>query len=172
MSLKNLELPDFVLAELYRSVLVEGKETVSPLESEQPLSAGGIKFLGSNSKKVVIVVNNPTQVFLSEGDLAFLTRILSACNLNLGDIALINAATSPVDGDSIHAQLHPSAMILLGIDPGELSLPFNFPSFKIQPHGGCNYLHAPAVEELNQITSEAKTLKGQLWLCLKQLFNV
>ncbi|HEV2479632.1 MAG TPA: hypothetical protein VGS79_08200 [Puia sp.] len=130
------------------------------------------KFLGKNGKKITIVVQSPTVPFLPDNQLSFLTKILEACRMNIGDVAIVNAATIPVNIATLRQQLEPAVVLLFGLEPTAIKLPINFPVFKIQPYDNCSYLAAPPLTQLVQQSEESKLLKSKLWVCLKSLFNV
>src|SRR5687767_4210449 len=126
MSLSNIKLPGFVIADLYRNSLIEPEgflprqETQVTAEPEpvrveqQPVAktpapepvvanttpktadAAPYKILGNNKKYITVVVNCPQDVFVPEADLLFLTKMLDACKLNMADVAIINHATAAV----------------------------------------------------------------------------
>jgi hypothetical protein len=130
------------------------------------------KFLGNNRRNVAIIVDSPGTPFLPDNQLSFLTKILEACRMNIGDIAIVNAATAPVAIAGLRQQLDPTAVLLFGLEPVAIKLPINFPVFRLQPYDACTYLSAPALSELVQNSDESKLLKSKLWVCLKTLFNV
>ena len=130
------------------------------------------KFLGNNRRQVAIVVRSPGTPFLPDNQLSFLTKILEACRMNIGDIAIVNAASAPVVISELRPQLKPTTVLLFGIEPTAIKLPINFPVFRLQPYDDCTYLSAPALSLLVQNSEESKLLKSKLWVCLKTLFNV
>ena len=130
------------------------------------------KFLGNNRRKVTIVVDSPGTPFLPDEELGFLTKILEACRMNIGDVAIINHHTAPVAITPLRQQLQPANIILFGVEPTAIRLPINFPEFKLQPYDQCTYLSAPPLQQLTGNTNHAKLLKSKLWVCLKTLFDV
>jgi hypothetical protein len=137
-----------------------------------PTVPGPYKFLGNNRRQVAIIVHSPGTPFLPDNQLAFLTKILEACRMNIGDIAIVNAATTPVVITELKQQLNPTAVLIFGLEPTAIKLPINFPTFRLQPYDACTYLYAPALSQLVQNSEESKLLKSKLWICLKTLFNV
>jgi len=196
MSLSNIKLPGFVIADLYRTSLIQptAADGFVPLQEVQevaepepvrvapqpepvvektppkPVDTTPYKMLGNNKKQITVVVNCPQDVFLAEGDLQFLTKMLDACKLNMADVAIINHATAAVNIEKVKAQLQPKFLLLFGVEPDEIHLPINFPSFKEQPYAGTTYLFTPALSQLNGDTDVAKGLKKKLWECLKRMF--
>jgi hypothetical protein len=130
------------------------------------------KFLGNNRRNVAVIVDSPGTPFLPDNQLSFLTKILEACRMNIGDIAIVNAATKSVVITELRRQLNPNAVLLFGLEPVAIKLPINFPVFRLQPYDACTYLSAPALSQLVQNSEESKLLKSKLWVCLKTLFNV
>ena len=151
------------------SELAAGQKPAPP---PTPTDPGAYKFLGNNRRKVTILVQSPGIPFLPDNQLTFLTKILEACRMNIGDVAIVNNATAPVTIAAIKQQLTPTAVLLFGLEPTAIKLPINFPVFKVQPYDDCSYLSAPPLTQLVQQTEESKLLKSKLWVCLKTLFNV
>ncbi|MBC7826734.1 MAG: hypothetical protein H7122_03230 [Chitinophagaceae bacterium] len=174
MSLENLILPDILIAELYKNVFVvnDGIPSQKREEAVTGPAADKIKFLGNNLKKIAIVVNHSSDVFLPERHLEFLTKILVACKLNIGDVAIVNEGYKFVDIQTLKQQLKCNYIILFGIDLTEIKLPLNFPYFKIQTYADSTYLSVPSLDQLNNDIEEGKLLKTKLWTCLKTLFDV
>ncbi len=143
-----------------------------PAKTPDPAEPAPYKFLGNNRRNVAIIVHSPGTPFLPDNQLAFLTKILEACRMNIGDIAIVNAATAPVAIAALRQQLSPTAVLLFGLEPVAIKLPINFPIFRLQPYDACTYLSAPALSQLVQNSEESKLLKSKLWVCLKTLFNV
>jgi len=135
-------------------------------------AAATYKTLGNHRRKITILVNAPGSPFLPDNQLSFLTKILEACRLNMGDVAIVNHTSAPVNITDLRAQLQPSVILLFGLEPTTIRLPINFPVFKLQPYDQCTYLSAPALNLLVQTSEESKLLKSKLWLCLKSLFDV
>jgi len=154
------------------------KKPETPVVQEQkpiPLppatkETGGYKVLGNNKRNIAVVVHFPSEVFVPESDLQFLTKMLSACKLNLADVAIVNHATSEVAIDRLKEQLYPKHVLLFGVEPASIQLPISFPAFKDQAYAGTTYLFAPGLSQLNQETEEAKQAKRKLWDCLKKMF--
>lgn len=146
-----------------------------PVADHQPAAASpdpAYSFLGGNLKKIILLQSSPDAPFLPEPHLVFLTKMLEACKMNLTDVAILNHFTRAVTISSLKAQLNPATIILFGLNPTEIKLPFTIPAFKIQEYDHCRYLCSPALHTLNQDTEEGKLLKSKLWLCLRKLFEV
>ncbi|HTI09516.1 MAG TPA: hypothetical protein VL832_13195 [Puia sp.] len=139
-------------------------DSVSPVQ--------GYKVLGNNRRKITILVHAPGVAFLPDDQLNFLTRMLEACKMNVGDVAIVNQANHPVNSTALKQQLQPAVILLFGMEPTDIRLPMNFPPFKIQAYDACTYLCAPSLEELVKPGDESKLLKSKLWMCLKTLFEI
>jgi hypothetical protein len=187
MSLNNIQLKDLIVAELYRDSLLTSEapvtRTAPPGESTPGTttpaathpnapSATGYKSLGNNRRKISIVVNAPGTPFLPDDQLNVLTRMLEACRMNIGDVAIVNHAASAVSIGILKQQLQPVFVLLFGPTPRDIGLPMEFPVFKIQPYDNCTYLTAPALADMVQPGDESKLLKSKLWVCLKDLFKI
>jgi len=187
MSLNNIQLKDVVVSELYRDNLLAldvEKDTGSrtrpaaptPAAPQAPVTAHpsptGYKFLGNNQRKISIIVHAPGAPFLPDDQLSVLTRMLEACRMSMGDVAIVNHAAAPVSIGALKQQLQPAFVLLFGPTPQAIGLPMDFPVFKIQPYDQCTYLTAPSLEELARPGDESKLLKSKLWVCLKALFEI
>ena len=171
MSLQNLQLPASVLTDLYANHLVENSSNGAKHEDSK-VSSVALQSLGGNAKRITIVVAEESQAFMKDNDLEWLQKVLMACRLTLGDVAIVNTHSKNITMGLIKQQLKPEKVVLLGPAPTELQLAFNFPQFKIQEHDNCSYLFAPSPRELNMETKESKVLKSKLWVSLQQLFEV
>ena len=92
MDLNTIELPGFIVAGLYKDSLVSGTEK-KVIAASAP---AGYRFLGDNRKKITLIVDSPGDVFLPDRHLSFITKILEACKVNIGDVAIVNHASTPV----------------------------------------------------------------------------
>jgi hypothetical protein len=181
MSLKSIILPDFVIAELYSNSLVDTGTGSVPATAPQSVQNAvpvepfatedqPFRYLGKNKRRISVLARYPDDPYIPEDHLQFLIKILSACKLDLGDVAIINLSVAPVSIDKLKAQLDPLAVLLFDIQPGEILLPLNFPVLKPQAFSGTNYLCIPPVTLLLEENEKAKNLKKQLWECLKKMF--
>ena len=172
MSFQNTVLPDILISDLYKNVFIVQPATTDKKPIEIINKAEPVKFLGNNLKKIVILVKQPSDIFLPEKHLEFLSKILAACKLNIGDVAIVNLGFRFEDINTIKQQFKPNHIILFNIDPIELKLPLNFPHFKIQNYSDSAYLSVPDMDILNSDTEEGKLLKTKLWVCLRTMFEV
>lgn len=180
MDINHIELPPILVADLYKNSLVTapGTEGMAGGERQLPESikhnavtqdAQTWKSLGSNVKNILIVVNNPDAVYVSDDELPFLTGILSACKLSLADVAVLNIHHYPGTGYKELTAFFKSRIVLLfDTDPVSFGLPLNFPYYQLQAFAGNTFLYAPSLQQLEN----DKVEKSKLWVCLKRLFNL
>ncbi len=170
MSLNQIQLTNQQLAGLYSSVLMESTVSTieTPISNPEP-EYKPVKYLGKNAKHIVLLVSNATVPFLPDEELSFLTNILSACKLSLADVAIVNIhSLKETEVETAIRPLEPKSVLLFGITPLSIDLPINFPQFQLQPFNKRTYLYSPNLQEL----ATDKTLKLQLWNCLKILFGL
>lgn len=179
MDINHIQLSPAALAGLYKNHLVESGSP-SPAEAnrtaviEPPLPAAapankGVKSLGNNEKKVLVLVNHAEVVFLPDEELKFLTGILAACKLSIADVSIVNLYHSPGTGyKELLSQFNSTRMLLFGLEPGAIGLPLSFPDFQLQAFNGCTYHWCP---DLGKMEND-RTLKTQLWNNLKKLFTI
>lgn len=180
MHFDKIRLPDFLIADLYKSSLVDPDAfSKKPgilsennlLPKEEPFLPK-MKFFGENQKNVVIVINHPASVYLNEDELTFLTSILKACGLNIADIAIMNAAEQQVTFTTIKEQFNAVKIILFNVEPSAIKLPFMIPTFQVQNYDNVVILLAPALADLNKADRESRLLKTRFWNSLKQVFDL
>jgi hypothetical protein len=136
-----------------------------PVSLEKPY-----RYLGKNYKHISVIAGYTDDPYMPEDHLEFLIKILSACKLNLGDVAILNYHEAGIDIGKLKQELSPATVLMFGIEPSQIGLPLSFPMFKPQQFDGSNFLAIPPVGELNQETETAKANKKQLWECLKKIF--
>jgi hypothetical protein len=95
-----------------------------------------------------------------------LGKLLTACNLSMADIALVNYHFNKQNYQEFNRQFIPKKVLIFGIKPTELELPFDIPHFQVQPFQTQLYLTAPDFETFLKNTD----LKRQLWASLQKLF--
>jgi len=173
VSFEKLILPPASIVSLYNKSLVEyiDVELSSEVEIIQQAKEG-YSFLGNNNRSIALFVNFSEAPVIPDVHLQFLSRMLEACKLNLGDVAILNQSKQSLDIKRLKEQLHPVSLVLFGVKSVDIGLPLNFPLFKPQVYDGITYLYVPALELLNQDTEEGKLQKSKLWVCLRQLFGV
>ena len=181
MSFENMQLPTFLIADLYKNSLVEfdndiakSKHTTKQKAAEEILvhQTKTLQYLGENRRGIVIVVNQPDVSIIEDDNLAFLTNILKACNLNLSDIAIVNNHKQEVVFTIAREQLDSKTILIFDVSPSSIKLPFSIPDFQVHQYSGCTILTVPSLSELNQATEDSRLKKSKLWTSLKQVFNI
>ncbi len=212
MNLDKIELPDFIIANLFTDNLVITSEmkqkesvvnivpSVTPLESvskvevakhsipvkevveqtetiviaQKPLVFTPPKelYLGNNLKNVTILVKDKESVYLREEWLQFLTNILGACKLNIGDVAIINLAHNKINFADILTATSPRHLIMFEVDCKEINLSFVIPNYQVQNYNNTTFLLAPSLSAMLGTTDEVKVEKTKLWTSLKKMFGI
>jgi hypothetical protein len=182
MNPENSLLPPFVIASLYKDELVliddqKSSNANKPKKSEAVVTAPQeiqkpISYLGDNQKKITILLQDTTAVHLADESLQFLTAILAACKLNMGDVAIVNTVHQPVQYTQIKTELKPSTIILFDISNASIALPFEVPHYQVQQYDNCTLLFSAPLQSMLVKTDAAKLEKGKLWNALKKTFNI
>ena len=162
MSLNNISLPSQLLADLYQKALVQSNASAMPVKPPVP-------FLGKNEKNILIVVSKKEAPYLPDDELAFLTNVLSACQLGLSDVAIVNWQKlehhTPKD---IFNQFITKKVILLDVEPSVLGLTGKLQPYTVINDDFCQFVVAPSLTDIEK-SIEAKK---QLWNALKHLFGI
>ncbi|MBN8782688.1 MAG: hypothetical protein ABS85_07685 [Sphingobacteriales bacterium SCN 48-20] len=141
----------------------------APVIAAAPPTDDDWKFLGKNAQKVLIVVDYQSALHIPDEELGFLTQLLAACKLNLGDITLVNFLHyRQTSYQAVLEKFGSRRVILFGLDPVQWGLPINFPQFQQQAFAGCQFLHAP---DLSAIKAD-KLVKTKLWVALQPFFGL
>ena len=165
MSLENIRLSPLAVQNLYQHSLVHIEK------DKKPVKAHGhtIKHLGNNKKNITILINNENAAFLSDTELDFLSKILAACKLTLADVAIVNLhKEKDLDHEKISMAFTPEKILLFGVEPTTLKLPFQIPHFQVQKYNNQIYIIAPPLG----ILESDKGLKKLLWACFQQIFSI
>lgn len=178
MGLNDLHLPPAVLSALYPSSLVtfddNHKVTAGPVipvttPKENEANGATIKYLGDNNQHILVVVQYENAVYLPDDELTFLTNMLAACKLNLGDVAIFNRQNHPaLLYESVINQLKSRKVLLFGVDPANFGLPVSFPYFQVQKLRSTTFLYSPSLDE----QKNDPLLKSKLWVCLRHIFGI
>jgi hypothetical protein len=172
MSLNSIKFEPTDIAFLFKNLLVEinAEQQVLPrtkIETEQIPT--GLKYLGENKKKTLVVVRNADAVHIPDKQLSFLTKLLAACNLNLADVAVFNFQDhNSSEFNEILNDFKPKVVLLFDVEPGEFGLPMIFPQFQVQGYKDAVFVSSPSLD----VIEPDKSLKGKLWVCLKKIFNL
>ncbi|MDE3252736.1 MAG: hypothetical protein KGO92_08000 [Bacteroidota bacterium] len=171
----DLQLPDFLIADLYKNSLVIADNepgTVEKKPEKVTIPTDRQWFLGSNLRNITLLVHEKDAVYLKDDALQFLSSILGACQLNLGDVAIVNHFSDPMGYPVLKEKLRPAFLIAFGIPAQALQLPFTIPNYQIQNYDQCQFLLSMPLESMLQNTQDARLEKSKLWLCLKKMFAV
>ena len=180
MSEERIKLPDFIIADIYKKHLVEplffnSKEQEKKVVSEVNFKnekGTSLHFLGDNRKHISVLVFEQNAKFINEAALAFLTKVLGACNLNLADIAIVNTYNAITTFDKLKKELNVRYILLLGVEPTAIKLPFTVPNFQVQQFSDCTIVSAPALINMMNENAESVALKRQLWGSLQKVFKL
>ena len=182
MSLNDLHLSSNILATIYPSslVIMDQADAIPSPQPVQPVatkirteseSAKTVdwKYLGNNQKNILVVVNYDNAVHLPDEELNFLTNMLTACKLNLGDVAIVNRYNyQELSYKDFLAEFKSKIVFLFGVEPSDFGLPVGFPYFQVQTVANSTFLYTPPLRE--QRTDSL--LKSKLWVSLRNIFNI
>ena len=172
MDLNHIELPITTIVDFYGDSLVlpgAPQTGPKPRTGKAPESLRAWPSLGGNGKHILLAVYHPGIVQLPDNELAFITRILVPCKLNLDDVAIINLVQyQEINNKDITDHFNSKKVILFGRTPVEFGMHVSFPDFQLQGFQGIDYLSVPALNELEN----EEALKRKFWECLKQIFNL
>lgn len=209
MSSEKIQLPDFVIANLYTDQLVLGTDVQSiqiisdsnaaqtlktttstaPATIKKPIAVSteipkttSVEavvsnetkqwYLGNNGKHIIVLMQESGVAFINDKHLQFLSNILNACKLNLGDIALVNFANNPYDYSELKQKLQPKFILVFDLETKHLKLPFNIPNYQVQLHDNCKFLFAASLTKMDGDSQESKVEKSKLWMSLKNMFQL
>ncbi len=162
MTLKQVSLDPFLLAQLYKSPVIPFEKT------ESSATHSSVKFLGNNSRHITLLVDNRNQPWLPEELFSLLTKILQACGLSMDDVALVNVASLPQkDLSGILEQLATEKLILFGSSFREWTKQ-RLEKNQINRLEGCPCLFSDSLQELK----DNAQLKKAFWQTLQQFFEL
>lgn len=166
MSLDKFQIPLKIIPELYKdSLVVLDEEQIKPIS----LQSESIRFLGSYTKNILILVNDANAIHLNEKDLQFLTGILSACKLTIADVGILNMHHQQrITFQDIIDQMAPNNIFSFGVTENNIQLPFLNTSLTIEQHQHIFCINAPSLETLSNDVDKKKAL----WMCLKKIFSI
>ena len=124
-----------------------------------------ITFFGANEKGILILVDDPTNVFLNQKDLDFLMKIIeSGLRFSENDIALVNIAKYPAEQvlDEI------SYNFLLSFGSSILKGENDSPLYQVKENNGKKVLFA---DDLTEIAGD-QAKKKLLWKAMKTMFDL
>ncbi len=181
MNSEFVQLPDFVIADIFKNCLVEFEESEKlatiekiptqldnpSVEKQPPL----VKYLGENRKQIVMIVEELKAATINENELEFLSKILMACNLNISDIAICNIHKQPITFATLQQQFNPSFIFLLGVPANKIELSLQGVQFDLQFHQNCTIIETPPLSGM-LAGADSRLLKSKLWISLKTAFNL
>ncbi len=166
MGLDGIQLTGFLREAFFRNSLVVLEEAIPKSILNQDSQIG---FLGGNKKGIIFLVNDSRNKYLDDVQMTFLSDLLSACQLTMADIALVNfSQNSDKNYHLFSDQLGAKKILMFGLAPQQLDLPFAIPFFQIQNFSEQVYLICPSLLEIQQDQS----LKKQLWDNLQKIFTI
>jgi len=176
MSFNDIILPKTVIADIYKDNLVEiilngSKRNVKTAIDDNFKPRYTTHFLGDNLKNILILVHYPEVIHLPEEHLEFLSKILIACKLDIGDIAIINTAKEQANEENI-SMLNSKSILFFGECVSDILDDEKIDFFSPVYRKGISVMSAPAIEKLFMTTNESKQLKSRLWLSLQQFFKL
>ena len=155
---EKTKLPPAILSSLYRNVLIACQAKV-----KEEVAAEQVPL---QSKRLVALIDSKHEM-LPEKELAFLANIMNACKLKKEEYTAMPIQDAEQEHYlNIKAKFESPLVLLFGLAPASIELPIHFPVFQLQSFQGTQYLAAPSLGEIEN----DKTLKMQLWQCLKQIF--
>jgi hypothetical protein len=167
MGFQSFQLSPKLVAELYPKQLVLNGETEPMVAAAQEAAP----FEGRNLKRIAFLVRTPGKPAAAETDL--LQKLLAACHLQTNDIALFNLAESDdsrLDMNVLLEKLKFKKVILFGVEPDFIRLPFSIPLYTLQRYNTSEFLRVDALTEFISESTESKQLKKRLWANLKEMF--
>ncbi len=179
----NTQLPDFVIADLYKnSVVITGdtqpvRQPMQVTENEpfkKPEIVQAVEkkwYLGDNKKGIVIAAMDEEAVFINDEWLDTLSKMLGGLKINLGDTAIVNIHNHPVTFAELKEKLQARYIIAFGVSTKQLQLPFTIPDYQVQNYAGCTILAAPVTTLAGpaNTTDSIKAEKRKLWESLKRM---
>jgi hypothetical protein len=171
MGFENIQFNEEQLAELFGSRLViTGDGAVSSQEPVQAIkkatTAPLLGITGKNKKGFLWLVEEPDHPFLNDEDFKFLTDVLTACKMNMEDIALVNLAMSPLSFNELQEQFAPGHLVISATN--NTRLPFQTPDYRVLQQTDYQVC---CTETLTEIRND-KSKKSKLWLALKQMLGL
>lgn len=178
-------LPEVVIAGLYKDSLVlaaektvpttaTGQQVTNKKEKQEAALPSTLKkwYLGDNKKNIAIIIKDPSAVFINDEWLGTLGKLLAACKLNIGDVAIINHLNTSVKFAALKDQLQPKQILMFDAAMQDLQLPFTIPHYQVQQYAGTTFMTAPAATLSDANTEAVKIEKRKLWEKLKLIFAV
>jgi hypothetical protein len=129
-------------------------------------------YLGNNGKQITVLIKETGVAFINDKHLQFLSNILNACKLNLGDIALVNYSNHSYSYSELKQKLQPKFVLVFDLETKDIKLPFTIPNYQVQAHDNCKFLFASSLSKMEGDSQESKLEKSKLWMSLKNMFQL
>lgn len=139
----------------------------APIEAPPPIvqEANAVTYFGSNEKGILILVNDPENEFLNQGDLDFLMKIIeSGLRFTKHDFALVNTAKNP----AFQAMDEIVYKYLLSFNVSISDTSGNEHFNLVKENDGKKILLTESLKDISTDTSK----KTSLWKNLKIMFNI
>ncbi len=167
MGIDNIQLPVSLFESFFKNKLVDLQKNTGNAESNKKETA--IDFLGGNERHIAFVVNNESHKFLNDAELKFLSGLINACNITMGDIAIVNFDRNRNVGyNDLLSCLNSQKILCFGVSAADIDLPFTIPYYQVQVFQEIPYIFCPALEQLQEDVDSKK----QLWASLQKIFKL
>lgn len=161
---------DEVIVSESQEVIAVSEPPVSPVVSrpipvETPKESPSFKFLGKNSRNILILVNDPEHEVSDEKGRELLRKIVKSVNLSANDFALLNYA-GYIGTSYAQLQQHFSSVLIFvfGVTPEQLKMK-TYPQNSIVLEEGVRLIFSSELKTLEEDPAGKKVL----WASLKQL---
>lgn len=161
---------DEVIVSESQSVMMVSEPPVSPVVSlplpvETPKESPSFKFLGKNSRNILILVNDSEHEVSDEKGRELLRKIVKSVNLSANDFALLNYA-GYIGTSYAQLQQHFSSVLIFvfGVTPEQLKMKA-YPQNSIVLEEGVRLIFSSELKTLEEDPAGKKVL----WASLKQL---
>ena len=138
--------------------------------AQEPVNSNvEITLWGSNKKKTLIIVSDPSKEFLSEASDELMEKILSAVGYSKDDVALVNLSGSPLGSfTNLRQRIDFDRLIAFGPSADEIGIKGDFQSNRVHNFYNKRILFTDSLEALSGDTRK----KQLLWKALKEMFEV
>ena len=179
----KIQLPEVVIAGLYKDALVITQTNPEPKASQQvtnkttkqdTTASPPIKklFFGDNKRNIAILIKDSSAVHINDEWLTTLSKLLSACKLTLEDVAIVNFGHQSEIFSSLKEALQPKVTLMFDVTTQDIQLPFTIPYYQVQRYADCTFMSAPSVTLTADTKEPTRSEKKKLWEKLKLIFNV
>ncbi|QSE96848.1 DNA polymerase III subunit psi [Fulvivirga lutea] len=138
----------------------EYKKELETSTSDEPVTkdiSWPSSYKGENNKHITILVNYPSEDHISNQDEEFLLKILSAVNLSLSDVAIINLANNQCSLEQL-TQFNTTKVLLFG----SLESTPDLSNYQLTELSGIKIHKANSLGEIQNNVAEKKLLWGNL----------